>query len=226
MVLQRHFDLMRRNCFNLGEVGSSPSLTNFPNFSLRLKVRVRSRLQRKRREKEEARLEAELRHQLAVSRRRARRERDENELELLTSLPAGELIGQHFANRRREAAVKVQAWFRGWRERRHFGSLQTSLRRERAAIQIQRWYRGHLSRRYYSEEGKFAPSSQGAVRERFPSGERRTRFLEVHRKWRSTHLPKPKTPEELENLHARTQLLLRKAILRRLGQVSEVSSWS
>ncbi|KAL7057234.1 hypothetical protein AAHC03_019419 [Spirometra sp. Aus1] len=116
-------------------------------------VRVRSRLQRKRQEKEEARVEAELRHQLAVSRRRTRRERDENELELIKSLPAGLLIGQHFANRRREAAVKVQ----------------------------------------------------------------------IHRKWRSTHLLKTKTPEELELLHARTQLLLRRAICRRLDQATEES---
>nr|VZI28056.1 unnamed protein product [Spirometra erinaceieuropaei] len=116
-------------------------------------VRVRSRLQRKRQEKEEARVEAELRHQLAVSRRRTRRERDENELELIKSLPAGQLIGQHFANRRREAAVKVQ----------------------------------------------------------------------IHRKWRSTHLLKTKTPEELELLHARTQLLLRRAIFRRLDQAAEES---
>ncbi|BHF80627.1 IQ motif containing B1 [Sparganum proliferum] len=188
-------------------------------------VRIRSRLQRKRQEKEEALLEAELRHQLAASRRRARRERDENELELIKSLPAGQLIGQHFANRRREAAVKIQAWFRGWRERHRFGSIRTALKRERAAIHIQRWYRGHLSRRYYSEERKCAPSPRGtpwkANDKRFPTGEQKRHFLEIHRKWRSTHLLKTKTPEELELLHARTQLLLRRAIFRRLDQAAE-----
>ncbi|VDL91254.1 unnamed protein product [Schistocephalus solidus] len=204
--------------YHMPEMASCECVVIITNEPITVKgkrtVRVRSRLQRKRREKEEARLEAELRHQLAVSRRRARRERDENELELLTSLPAGELIGQHFANRRREAAVKVQVKL-GFADGGNVVILAASRLPSDANAQPSKYNDG--------TEG----ISLGVTIQRKGSLHRVPRepfvkdFPRVHRKWRSTHLPKPKTPEELENLHARTQLLLRKAILRRLGQVSE-----
>ncbi|KAL7057235.1 hypothetical protein AAHC03_019419 [Spirometra sp. Aus1] len=102
------------------------------------------------------------------------------------------------------AAVKIQSAWRGYYTRKRLRSAIASI----AAFQVR--VRSRLQRkRQEKEEARV----EAELRHQ----------LAIHRKWRSTHLLKTKTPEELELLHARTQLLLRRAICRRLDQATEES---
>ncbi|TPP58774.1 hypothetical protein FGIG_10521 [Fasciola gigantica] len=191
---------------------------------LRNANRAISNFQRKYRERQnerdsyrrKQRIEQELQQFVKTTRRRRWREKLEMELNLLSSLPAP-LVDREQSRQQTEAAVRIQAAYRGYQVRCKLGEQQTLAMRNKAARIIQSWYRSHLSRRECLQAIRLAIcASPSAPRGQIDAKKLREQTLERHRGWTETNPSVPMNREKLEELHRTTQLRLRAFYLSRM----------
>ncbi|CAL8075022.1 unnamed protein product [Calicophoron daubneyi] len=173
-------------------------------------------------EEREARIEAEFRHLVRLNRRRHWREKMEAELLLLTSLPPP-LVDREESRLRNEAAICIQAFYRGYRVRTDLQKRKETIRMDRAARIIQRFYRKHLSRQECLQtlrpENRNSPEKQEDFDEKLMIENMRKR----HRAWCQLH-PRFSTSEKpLNVLNREVQLALRKYRLQQLNSRHQAS---
>ncbi len=98
------------------------------------KYRKRKEVESDRKNKEM--LEDELKFFLLLEHRRKQKQRKLDLMQLIEILPSLK-IGAYFEKQKEDAAKKIQAFYRGYRERKMFQSKRESLIQRKAAIVIQ-----------------------------------------------------------------------------------------
>ena len=78
-----------------------------------------------------------------TARKASLRKHHEKQVAVIEQLPASS-ISNYLAKEKKEAAVKIQSWWRGNRSREKSKREKDALKREKSAIVIQRAYRNHL----------------------------------------------------------------------------------
>ncbi|KAF5398038.1 hypothetical protein PHET_08549 [Paragonimus heterotremus] len=167
--------------------------------------------------KQGARMEAEFQHFVRLTRRRRYREQLELEFQLLSSLPAP-LVDRQQSQKREEAVIIIQAFFRGFHVRLQLAKQKEHLRKDRAARIIQQHFRQHLSRLdclattkpripqdHHFLSGEYSEAIRKLARQR-------------HQYWCDTHPVSCKSREQLEQLHRTVQQRLK------LFQVNRIKS--
>ncbi|PIK56897.1 putative IQ calmodulin-binding motif-containing protein 1 [Apostichopus japonicus] len=110
-----------------------------------LQKNYRIHQEKKDEQKASHRQERELQHQLLLSRRRAIRETRQRQLDMIAAMHPAE-IDKYLEISQIQAAVKLQAIWRGVLERRKLGLRKATAQQVRAAITIQRHIRRYLKR--------------------------------------------------------------------------------
>ncbi|XP_039462429.1 IQ calmodulin-binding motif-containing protein 1 isoform X1 [Oreochromis aureus] len=114
-----------------------------------LQRKYRARRKEQQQQKEAQLWEEELKYQVCVRRQQARRRFHQKQRQLLQLLPADQ-VQTYLQECENRAAVVIQSFWRGFRERRHYSSTQRHmLRRERAVRTLQRGVHTHTSVKLY-----------------------------------------------------------------------------
>ncbi|XP_015250191.1 PREDICTED: IQ calmodulin-binding motif-containing protein 1 [Cyprinodon variegatus] len=175
--------------------------------ALQRRYRARRRLQQE--QKEAQQWEEQLRYQVCVRRQQARRRFHQKQRELLQRLPPDQ-VQPYLQECERRAAVVIQSFWRGFRERRRYAdclrdALRESQRQRRAARTLQRAGRRFLEKRRAAKAPPIAPlwiGQEGLTDSRRAELKQQLdEYIAVHR---STGL----SAEEGAALHAEVQLLL------------------
>ncbi|KAM3857277.1 IQ calmodulin-binding motif-containing protein 1 [Diretmus argenteus] len=123
---------------------------SLPRAVSTLQRRYRARRRQKEQQEEAQRWEEELRYQLCVKRQRARRAFHQKQRQQLHLLPP-EQVQSYLAECERCAAVVIQKFWRGFRQRRHYNAhrhtLQHTHTQQQAARTLQRAVRRFLKKR-------------------------------------------------------------------------------
>ncbi|XP_030608730.1 IQ calmodulin-binding motif-containing protein 1 [Archocentrus centrarchus] len=178
------------------------SLSRAVSF-LQRKYRARRRQQQQ--QKEAQLWEEELRYQVCVRRQQARRRFHQKQRQLLQLLPADQ-VQSYLQECERRAAVVIQSFWRGFRDRRCFNSTQRhTLRRERAARTLQRAVRRFLQKRRAANAPPLPPFWIG---QKGLTDSRRAELKQQVDDYISTQKSSCVSPEECARLHEEVQLLL------------------
>ncbi|XP_041637454.1 IQ calmodulin-binding motif-containing protein 1 isoform X2 [Cheilinus undulatus] len=175
--------------------------------TLQRKYRARRRQQQQQREAQQ--LEEELRYQVCLRRQQARRKFHQKQRQLLQMLPADQ-VQPFLLECERRAAVVIQSFWRGFRERRHY--LEThchELRRMqtqmKAARTLQRAVRCFLQRRRAAKAPPIPPFWIGQ------KGLTDSRRLELKRQveeYIASHPSSRASLQQCQRLHEEVQLLI------------------
>ncbi|KAL1022038.1 hypothetical protein UPYG_G00021450 [Umbra pygmaea] len=177
----------------------------------------RERRQTRLRQVEAVRCEEELRLQMCLRRQRARRDFHQKQLQLLYILPPGQ-VQQYLGEVERQAAVRIQTVWRGYRERRYFQLRRKTHTQHRAARILQRAVLRFLKRRR-AQRGHRSLSPWIGLRGLTDS--RRSELKIEVEKYIALHLSSVVTPEGSRELHAQTQALLLKHLQGRQDDMRE-----
>jgi IQ calmodulin-binding motif-containing protein 1 len=167
----------------------------------------RQKKEQEERRREQEKMCADLEHMLNVRRRYTIRQLHQRQLCTLEILPASE-IGKHLANEQQRAAIHIQAAWKGYRVRHHIGNKRNAVRQTRAAILIQRMVRKWLDKIHVKKEQP--------VRWQRPAGLTDDRRIELQAKiqeWRESHQVEPRSRMMQEELHQRTQDILKSHVI-------------
>ncbi|XP_045906660.1 IQ calmodulin-binding motif-containing protein 1 [Micropterus dolomieu] len=175
----------------------------------RLQRRYRARRRQQQQQREAQRWEEELKFQVCVRRQQARREFHQKQRQLLQLLPPDQ-VQSYLQECERRAAVVIQSFWRGFRERRRYNSTHRhALRRthaeQQAAKTLQRAVRRFLQKRRAAKAPRITPFWIGQ------SGLTDSRRVELKRQvedYISLHPSSRVSRQECERLHEEVQLLL------------------
>ncbi|XP_074652826.1 IQ calmodulin-binding motif-containing protein 1-like [Tubulanus polymorphus] len=159
------------------------------------------------REKQQEKQQLELRHQLMMARKRKVRELRERQLEYMEILPAAD-VDDYIRREEDRSATKLQASWRGYRERKLLGDRKERAVRIKATVAIQRQVRKWLARR--EAKKKEPPAFQR------PPGltdERRVELQQYIQQHREDHPCEIKSREEQEKIHERAQMMLQRFMM-------------
>ncbi|CAH1774154.1 unnamed protein product [Owenia fusiformis] len=154
-------------------------------------------------------MQQELQHLLLLRRKKAMRDLRNKQLEAIRILPAGQM-DQYLEKEQQRAAIKIQAQFRGYRQRKSIGSpnaRKRATKRLRSVIIIQRAVRKWLER--LRVKRREPPPWQR------PPGLTDDRRVELQAKildWRENHPFPSKTRPQQEELHNKVQDAIRSHI--------------
>ncbi|KAM6894083.1 IQ calmodulin-binding motif-containing protein 1 [Xenentodon cancila] len=174
----------------------------------------RARRRRRQQQKEAQRWEEELRYQVCVRRQRARRAFHQKQRRLLQQLPP-EQVRSYLQECERRAAVVIQSFWRGFKERRHYETLRHTLRQshtqQQAARTLQRAVRRFLERR---QAEKATPLDLPWIGQKGLTGRRRAELQQQVEEYIAVHRSSRLSPEECVSLHQEVQLLLQAELQR------------
>ncbi|XP_067948750.1 IQ calmodulin-binding motif-containing protein 1-like [Watersipora subatra] len=171
---------------------------------LQKSFRVKQKVQKK--IADEQKQQSALQHQLLVSRKKAMRATREKNMQILNMLPAA-AIPKHLENVQLQAAITVQAAWRGYVQRKVFGNLRTEVSRTKAATTIQRAARKFLARR-----AKLRNDPPAWQRAEGLTDECRVALQKVILDRREGNPYKERTRAEQEDLHNRCQDMLKRHV--------------
>ncbi|XP_068165556.1 IQ calmodulin-binding motif-containing protein 1-like isoform X2 [Antennarius striatus] len=165
-----------------------------------LQRRYRARRKQQQKQKEAQQWEEELKYQVCVRRQQARRQFHQKQRRLLQLLPP-EQVQSYLQECERRAAVVIQSFWRGFRERRHYNSTHRSTlrhthRQQQAARTLQRAVRRFLLKLRAAKAQPVKPVWIGQ------NGLTDSRRVELKKQSSRVSL------EECERLHEEVQLLL------------------
>ncbi|CAK6979256.1 IQ calmodulin-binding motif-containing protein 1-like isoform X1 [Scomber scombrus] len=173
-----------------------------------LQRRYRARRRQQQQQKEAQQWEEELRYQVCVRRQQARREFHQKQRQLLQLLPADQ-VQSYLQECERRAAVVIQSFWRGFRERRRYNTQRHTLRRthtqRQAASTLQRAVRRFLERRRAS---KAPPTPTLWIGQSGLTDSRRAELKRQVEDYIAVHPSSRTRREECERLHEEVQLLL------------------
>ncbi|XP_030265055.1 IQ calmodulin-binding motif-containing protein 1 isoform X2 [Sparus aurata] len=174
-----------------------------------LQRRYRARRRQQQQHREAQQWEEELKYQVCVRRQQARREFHQKQRRLLQLLPADQ-VQSYLQECERRAAVVIQSFWRGFRERRRYNHTQRHTLRQahtqqQAARTLQRAVRCFLQKRRAAKAPPITPFWIGQ------SGLTDSRRAELKRQveeYVSLHPSSRVSRQECERLHEEVQLLL------------------
>ncbi|CAI5638698.1 unnamed protein product [Oreochromis niloticus] len=170
-----------------------------------LQRKYRARRKEQQQQKEAQLWEEELKYQVCVRRQQARRRFHQKQRQLLQLLPADQ-VQTYLQECENRAAVVIQSFWRGFRERRHYSSTQRHmLRRERAVRTLQRGVRRFLQKR---RAAKVPPLPPFWIGQKGLTDSRRAELNRQVDEYIATHQSFRVSPEECSCLHEEVQLLL------------------
>ncbi|XP_019967134.2 IQ calmodulin-binding motif-containing protein 1 isoform X3 [Paralichthys olivaceus] len=170
-----------------------------------LQRRYRARRRRQQQQKEAQQWEEELKYQVCVRRLQARRTFHQKQRQLLQLLPP-EQVQSYLQECERRAAVVIQSFWRGSRERRSYISSQRDdLRRHRAARTLQRAVRRFLQNRRAT---KAPPTAPFWIGQKGLTDSRRVELKAQVEEYIAEHRSSRVSLDECERLHEEVQLLL------------------
>ncbi|XP_004565671.1 IQ calmodulin-binding motif-containing protein 1 [Maylandia zebra] len=170
-----------------------------------LQRKYRARRREQQQQKEAQLWEEELKYQVCVRRQQARRRFHQKQRQLLQLLPADQ-VQSYLQECENRAAVVIQSFWRGFRERRHYSSTQRHmLRRERAVRMLQRGVRRFLHKR---RAAKVPPLPPFWIGQKGLTDSRRAELKQQVDEYIATHQSFRVSPEECSCLHEEVQLLL------------------
>ncbi|XP_026013308.1 IQ calmodulin-binding motif-containing protein 1 [Astatotilapia calliptera] len=170
-----------------------------------LQRKYRARRREQQQQKEAQLWEEELKYQVCVRRQQARRRFHQKQRQLLQLLPADQ-VQSYLQECENRAAVVIQSFWRGFRERRHYSSTQRHmLRRERAVRMLQRGVRRFLHKR---RAAKVPPLTPFWIGQKGLTDSRRAELKQQVDEHIATHQSFRVSPEECSCLHEEVQLLL------------------
>nr|XP_020447941.1 IQ calmodulin-binding motif-containing protein 1 isoform X1 [Monopterus albus]XP_020447943.1 IQ calmodulin-binding motif-containing protein 1 isoform X1 [Monopterus albus] len=174
-----------------------------------LQRRYRARRRQQQHQKEAQQWEEELRYQVCVRRQRARREFHQKQRHLLQLLLPDQ-VQSYLQECERHAAVVIQSFWRGFRERRRYNDTrQRTLRRtqtqQQAARVLQRAVRHFLQK---CRAAKRPPFTQFWIGQKGLTDSRRVELKRQVEEYITVHPSSRVSPEECERLHEEVQLLL------------------
>ncbi|XP_041834714.1 IQ calmodulin-binding motif-containing protein 1-like isoform X2 [Melanotaenia boesemani] len=181
--------------------------------SLNRAVSVLQRRYRTRRRQEQQRREAqqweeELQYQVCVRRQQARRQFHQKQRRQLQLLPP-EQAQAYLQECERRAALVIQSFWRGFRERRRYNTLQHTLReshtQQQAARTLQRAVRHFLEKR---RSAKAPPPSALWIGQEGLTDSRRVELKQQVEEYIALHRSLRVSPEECASLHEEVQQLL------------------
>ncbi|XP_070535462.1 IQ calmodulin-binding motif-containing protein 1-like [Ptychodera flava] len=176
----------------------------------------RGRQENKQRRLEEDRIQRELHHQLLVAHRRTIRETRQKQLNMIAALHPSE-VNKYLEVSQIEAAIKIQARWKGVLARKKYGLTKATAVQVRAAIMIQRAARKFLD--------KLEAQRNEVIAWRAPPGltdERRVEIQEMINKRKDEQPAQCKNMKEVTELHDKAQeMLTRHLMLSRITRQSE-----
>ncbi|KAG7215095.1 hypothetical protein INR49_022786 [Caranx melampygus] len=180
-----------------------------------LQRRYRARRMQQQRQKEAQQWEEELKYQVCLRRQQARRAFHQKQRQLLQLLPPDQ-VQSYLQECERRAAVVIQSYWRGFRERRRYNdTLRHTLRethtRQEAARTLQRAVRRFLQERQAAKAPPLAPFWIG---QKGLTDSRRAELKEQVEAYISVHRSSRVSPEDCERLHEEVQLLLQSELQR------------
>ncbi|XP_026216784.1 IQ calmodulin-binding motif-containing protein 1 isoform X2 [Anabas testudineus] len=174
-----------------------------------LQRRYRARRRQQQKQKEAKHWDEELKYQVCVRRQQMRREFHQKQRQLLQLLPPDQ-VQSYLQECERRAAVVIQSYWRGFRERRRYNNthrhtLRQTLMQHQAARILQRAVSHFLQKRRAVKSVPIPPfwiGQKGLTDSRKAELQRQVEeYIAVH--------PSPRvSPEECERLHEEVQLLL------------------
>ncbi|XP_068587130.1 IQ calmodulin-binding motif-containing protein 1 [Cebidichthys violaceus] len=171
-----------------------------------LQRRYRARRRRQQQQKEAQRWEEELKYQVCVRRQQARREFHQKQRTLLQLLPADQ-VQPYLQECERRAAVLIQSFWRGFRERRRYNNTLRHTHthtRQQAARTLQRAVRRFLQRR----RAELVPPTSSFWIGQSLTDSRRSELKRQVEEHVSRHPSSRVSRQECERLHEEVQLLL------------------
>ncbi|XP_037829809.1 IQ calmodulin-binding motif-containing protein 1 isoform X2 [Kryptolebias marmoratus] len=180
-----------------------------------LQRRYRARRRRQHEQKEAQQWEAELRYQVCLRRRQARRQFHQKQRQLLQLLPP-EQVQMYLQECERRAAVVIQSFWRGFRDRRYYNNtLRDTLRQkhtqQQAARTLQRAVRRFLEKRRAAKALPLAPLWIG---QEGLTDSQRAELKQQVEEYISAHRSSRVSPEECAALHEEVQQLLQAELQR------------
>ncbi|XP_029942232.1 IQ calmodulin-binding motif-containing protein 1 [Salarias fasciatus] len=180
-----------------------------------LQRRYRARRRRQRQQEEQQQWEEELRYQVCVRRQQARRQFHQKHRELLQRLPADQ-VQPYLQECERRAAVLIQSFWRGCRERRRYDDAQRRTLRlaqtqQQAAHTLQRAVRRFLQKR---RAAKAPPLPGFWIGQEGLTDGRRVELKRQVEEYVAAHPSTRVSTEECVRLHEEVQLLLLKELQR------------
>ncbi|XP_004066541.1 IQ calmodulin-binding motif-containing protein 1 isoform X1 [Oryzias latipes] len=174
-----------------------------------LQRRYRAQRRQQQQQKEAKQWEEELKYQVCLRRQRARREFHQKQRRLLQLLPPDQ-VQAYLQECERRAAVKIQSFWRGVRDRRHYHNtvrkaLKERRMRQQAARTLQRAVRRFLEKRRMA---KARPLDLLWIGQKGLTDSRRAELKQQVEEYITVHKSSRVSPEECASLHEEAQLLL------------------
>ncbi|RVE75173.1 hypothetical protein OJAV_G00014060 [Oryzias javanicus] len=174
-----------------------------------LQRRYRAQRRQQQEQKEAQQWEEELKYQVCVRRQRARREFHQKQRRLLQLLPPDQ-VQAYLQECERRAAVKIQSFWRGFRDRRRYHNtlrrtLRERRRRQLAAATLQRAVRRFLEKR---RDARAQPLDLLWIGQKGLTDSRRAELKQQVEGYIAAHKSSRVSPEECAALHEEVQLLL------------------
>ncbi|KAM6893105.1 IQ calmodulin-binding motif-containing protein 1 [Lycodopsis pacificus] len=164
----------------------------------------RARRRRQQQQEEAQRWEEELKYQVCVRRQQARRKFHQKQRTLLQLLPADQ-VQPYLQECERRAAVLIQSFWRGFRERRRYDTLRDTHTRQQAARTLQTAVRRFLQRRRAT---LVPPTTSLWIGQNGLTDSRRAELKRQVEEHVSRHPSSRVSRQECERLHEEVQLLL------------------
>ncbi|XP_070786942.1 IQ calmodulin-binding motif-containing protein 1-like [Enoplosus armatus] len=173
-----------------------------------LQRRYRTRRRQQQQQREAQQWEEELKYQVCVRRQQARREFHQKQRQLLQLLPPDQ-VQSYLQECERRAAVVIQSFWRGFRERRrydvtHRHTLRRAHTQQQAARTLQRAVRRFLQKR----AAKAPPITPFWIGQSGLTDSRRVELKRQVEDYVSVHPSSRVSLQECERLHEEVQLLL------------------
>ncbi|CAJ1087466.1 IQ calmodulin-binding motif-containing protein 1 [Xyrichtys novacula] len=180
-----------------------------------LQKRYRALKRHQQQQREAQQWEEELKYQVCLRRQQARRRFHQKQRELLQLLPA-EQVQPYLQECERRAAIVIQSFWRGFRERRsyndtHRHTLKLMQTRTQAAKTLQRAVRQFLQKR---RAAKAPPIPPFWIGQKGLTDSRRVELRRQVEEYTSLHPSSRVSSQECERLHEEVQLLIRSELQR------------
>uniref|UniRef100_UPI0037E96738 IQ calmodulin-binding motif-containing protein 1-like n=1 Tax=Semicossyphus pulcher TaxID=241346 RepID=UPI0037E96738 len=174
-----------------------------------LQRRYRARRRQQQQQREAQQWEEELKYQVCVRRQQARREVHQKQRQLLQLLPADQ-VQPYLQECERRAAVVIQSFWRGFRERRRYNdthrrTLRHAHTQTKAARTLQRAVRRFLQER---RAAKAPPIPPFWIGQKGLTDSGRVELKRQVEEYISLHPSSRVSPQQCERLHEEVQLLL------------------
>ncbi|XP_051283060.1 IQ calmodulin-binding motif-containing protein 1-like [Dicentrarchus labrax] len=187
-----------------------------------LQRRYRARRRQQQQQKEAQQWEEELKYQVCVRRQQARREFHQKQRKLLQLLPPDQ-VQTYLQECERRAAVVIQSFWRGFKERRRYNdthrhTLRHAHTQRQATRTLQRAVRRFLQKQ---RAAKAPPLTPFWIGENGLTDSRRVELKRQVEEYISLHPSSRVTPEECQRLHEEVQLLVLSELQRGDGRRRE-----